>query len=391
MGRKDTDPFKINIDDVLTEFDEINKGMLADKSAEADLKVEIKDDIRQVLEEEAFHNELKASAPKEPVKKSHEEFYDEDDYADDENVTDDESDTGEEDCAGREMRARQETEDAGTDEKFCGGHDVEDNEGESHNPREKQGASGKRFLLIGAAVLVCAALAAGGIYLAVHQKTTKQTSSEPQQTAVAKTDTTPPEVIVSPDIRVAVGAELSSNDVIESMQDNADIIHIAFVQNGVQEGNMDEFHVLGAAACRYDQTGEFTNVIQVTDAFNNVAEVPIQIYVTEDYAARVQQLTDKVIVQNSEGIDFMKDVTWDESVATVTCDPSQVNMGAEGLYPLEYVVMAYDADPDTGRTGTTVVVTKTVQIVSLETAQSMADAGGIVYTSGNAELKASEK
>lgn len=155
-------------------------------------------------------------------------------------------------------------------------------------------------------------------------------------------DTVNPEVKLKPDIRVVVGKELCSRDIAEKIEDLAGIESIAF-RDGQTEttAELQEGETIAPIFCKYDKVGTMENVLVVTDKNGNITEMPFTVTVIEDYAAHVQGIADRTVTVGDQ-VDWMKGVTYDDKILSVTPDTSSVDINKAGTYKVKYTILGND-------------------------------------------------
>ncbi|MDD2979691.1 MAG: hypothetical protein PHN80_06920 [Hespellia sp.] len=211
-------------------------------------------------------------------------------------------------------------------------------------------------------------------------------------------DTVAPEVVLKSDIRTVVGKELFSDMVAESMTDKAGIAKVTFADHTVAEGIAAEDGTFSAAACKYDAAGEVQNTLIVTDKNGNSSETVFNIYVTEDYEARVQGITDRDVTRGASEVDYMAGISWDEMVASVSCDASKVDINKVGDYEIVYTITGTDEDQVTGRSATVITVNRTAHVIEENSTDASTDSrstaasytGNSVSYSGNSHTENSQ-
>ena len=155
-------------------------------------------------------------------------------------------------------------------------------------------------------------------------------------------DTVNPEVKLKPDIRVVVGKELCSRDIAEKIEDLAGIESIAF-RDGQTEttAELQEGETIAPIFCKYDKVGTMENVLVVTDKNGNITEMPFTVTVIEDYAAHVQGIADRTVTVGDQ-VDWMKGVTYDDKILSVTPDTNGVDLNKPGTYKVKYTILGND-------------------------------------------------
>ena len=99
------------------------------------------------------------------------------------------------------------------------------------------------------------------------------------------------------------------------------------------------------ASVVYEKTGEYDNVLTVTDASGNSAEIVVHIAVGE--APVISGVRDLTVTDGAEEPDYLKGITavdWQGNDITqeLSCDASAVDLEKEGAYEISYTVT--DAD-----------------------------------------------
>ena len=176
-----------------------------------------------------------------------------------------------------------------------------------------------------------------GVYEATLTINNKITSAR-----VAVVDTIEPSIslLISEDgFRGFVGEEIKMSEIIESVDDMAGIESVVIRDNQVekQETRLDENNIPDTSI-KYDEIGEYENVIVATDNNGLVTEKTIIIIITDDYSSHIQGLQDFTI-EAGEDVDFMQDITFDEMIQEITVDSSSVNTDVEGEYVITYTIV----------------------------------------------------
>lgn len=230
----------------------------------------------------------------------------------------------------------------------------------------------KKMIIIAivAAVVVIAGIIAAVLFM--QSRNESQTKKQAADTKVEEVEVneSAPEVTVNDSIQVMARDTFTSDQVITAMDDEDGIASVAFRENGTAEGVVGEDGVLTAATGAYDTVGTMTNAVIVTDVNGNVTEKEFTVEVVENIVDNTQGIGDKTYTVGSEGVDFMADIIWNEKIQAVTCDSSQVNLGAVGQYPLIYSIIANDANPDEGKEPTIKVVTVIANVVDAAPAEA---------------------
>lgn len=227
---------------------------------------------------------------------------------------------------------------------------------------EKDDSKRKRVIIIAAIAVAVIAIAGIILFLVNHQKSQAK-EVEPAKTTKAVEADNPLEVDVQESIEVEAANTFSSDMVITEMKSDTDIVSVAFREYGTAEGVVGEDGVLTAATASYPEVGTMVNAVIVTDADGNTIEKEFTVNVIENLLWNTQGIGDKSYLVGSVDVNFMDGIAWNEKIQAVTCDSSQVNLGAAGQYPLIYSIVANDADLAAGEEPTIRVVTVVANVV----------------------------
>ncbi len=171
-------------------------------------------------------------------------------------------------------------------------------------------------------------------------------------------DTTAPEVAVKEQedtYSVIVGNEIPATDLIDAVDDLAEIKSVSFDTNQI-EVETESDNPLDKLGLLFDTAGKYTVSFVAEDENGNKATKDIAVKVIEDYEAHVSGFAD-LTVEQGKTIDYLAGITSDEKIASVTVDGSTVDSNIPGEYELTYTITGDDMET---------VLTKNVKVTVTE-------------------------
>ena len=195
---------------------------------------------------------------------------------------------------------------------------------------------------------------------------------------VTVVDTVVPAVVLKTygsDPEYVVGKAIAASDLIEGITDLAGIESVTFKDAVIEqdEVTLDANTNIPNVSIKYDVAGIYENAVIAVDGNGNETIVPFEIEVVEDYASHVKGIAD-ITVEVGTQREWLTGIEADEKIKEIQVDASQVNVNEVGEYILKYTIVG-DNDK------TKIVKEVKVKVVTAETAQEMANAGELVYTS----------
>lgn len=191
----------------------------------------------------------------------------------------------------------------------------------------------------------------------------------------------PPEVTLSGnEYKGVAGKAIKAEDLISKVDDKAGIESVEFAENQIEVEAQGE-DLLDAISLKYDTAGQYTAVVTVTDKSGNTTKKEIAMKIVEDYLAHVSGIQDLTVEQGAT-IDWLAGVTKDKKILEIKADASKVDINTAGEYTLTYIIAGDDQE-------TTVQKEVKVTVVTPQKAQSLANSGSTVKTTGGTKKKAS--
>lgn len=165
-------------------------------------------------------------------------------------------------------------------------------------------------------------------------------------------DTTAPEVAVEENIVAAVNEPLYAEDIMTGVTELSGEVKISFqkpdtMEEDITEGSKAAGSILDDVMFNnvyvtYDRTGEYENIMTVTDMSGNSTEIPVHIVVVD--APVIEGVKDITVTVGTKDVDYLEGIKATGSdgadiTSLVTCDAGRVDLNKEGAYTVTYAVV----------------------------------------------------
>lgn len=250
--------------------------------------------------------------------------------------------------------------------------------------------NGKTIIAVGVAVLLVACVATGYKVKADKSKTEKETVKA--EVVVDKIQ--PPEIkLVKDKFFYGINKEMEIQDkVVQSITTKDTVKNVSLTPKDAKQKedivlttlkDRKEKQGVPPITIKFKKEGSYVINIMAEDSKGGKTVMPITFEIGDELISYVQGIQDWTMEVGAEGIDYLKEVTWDkEHIKEVTCDSAKVDIGKAGTYELVYIIKGLSEDE----------VRKVVQVnvVTKEESLKKADEGVQVLTSNN-EVKKDSK